>query len=180
MKLLKYFLVLMTTQFICLAQAKTFYDLEAETFLDGKVKFNKYKNKVVLVVNTASGCGYTPQLTDLQKVYSKYKDQGFEVLAFPSDDFDQEKLDGKHVADYCKREHGAKYTVFDKIHVNGSSRHPVFKYLVKNSDSPKKDIRWNFEKFLVGKDGKVVGRYYSNNNPNSEAFKKIIEAELKK
>ncbi len=149
---------------------------QSGTTLAGKVKqFEEYRGKVLLVVNTASGCGYTGQLGELQKLQDKFKDTGFEVLGFPSNDFKQEKMDGEKLATFCKRNYGVKFTMFKKSSVNGPERNPIYSYLVNHSQNPQQDISWNFEKFLVARDGKVLGRYKSSVGPLSKQLVSDIQ-----
>ncbi len=165
---------------LCLAIASplfaetSFYQLNAITLGKKEVSFHEYKNKVLLIVNIASKCGYTSQLGGLQKLNDQFRSRGFEVLAFPSNDFRQEDLEGDKIGDFCKLNYGVNFTIFEKSHVNGSDRHAVYQFLVKNSLSPKEDIGWNFEKFLVDGEGKVVGRFPSRVKPDdTELVKKI-------
>jgi len=147
--------------------------------LDGKsIKLEKYKGKVLLIVNTASKCGFTPQLKEMEELYEEYQDQGFELLAFPSNDFaGQEPLNGKEIQQFCVDKYEASYPIFDKIHVKGGDADPVYQFLADKalngniSSKPK----WNFHKYLVDKEGKVVNYYYSITNPNSKKIRRAIE-----
>ncbi len=158
-------------------KAPKFSDLEAANLKGEKVSFKTYEGKVVLVVNTASKCGYTPQYGGLQKLYDKYKDRGLVVIGFPSDDFHQEDLDGQGISKFCELNYGVKFPMFKKTHVNGNERHPVYKYLVANS-SKGGDVQWNFEKFLVNRRGEVIGRYTSGVTPTDGELTKAIESAL--
>jgi glutathione peroxidase len=137
------------------------YDFSA-TLNDGtEKKLSDYKGKVLLVVNTASKCGFTPQYQGLEEVYERYKDRGFEVLGFPCDQFGhQEPGDDKEIQSFCEINYGVKFPLFSKIDVNGDNAHPVFKFLKREKGGLLGDnIKWNFTKFLVDKDGNVVDRY---------------------
>jgi glutathione peroxidase len=143
--------------------------------MDGQEKsLSDFKGKVLLIVNVASKCGYTPQYDGLEKVYEKYKDKGFEILAFPCNDFGgQEPGTNEEIQSFCKTNYNVSFTLFDKIKVLGSDKSPLYSSLI-NYD-PAGDISWNFEKFLIDKDGNVVGRYKSKVKPESEELKAAIE-----
>src|SRR5437868_1827472 len=117
----------------------------------------KYKGQVALVVNTASKCGYTPQLGSLQKVYDAYKEKGFVVLGFPSDDFRQEPGSDKDIQEFCELKYRAKFPLFKKAAVKGEGKQPVYRFLVNAAPGGRSgEVAWNFEKFLVTRDGKVA------------------------
>lgn len=156
------------------------YELSA-TLNDGKQKkLRDYKGKVLLIVNTASKCGFTPQYKGLQDLYGKYKQQGFEVLAFPCDQFGhQEPGSDDEIKSFCELNYGVDFPLFSKIEVNGSSTHPVYQYLKSKKGGLLGDtIKWNFTKFLVAKDGTVVDRYAPTTPP--ERLADDIEKELAK
>lgn len=156
------------------------YELSA-TLSDGKQKkLRDYKGKVLLIVNTASKCGFTPQYKGLQDLYGKYKQQGFEVLAFPCDQFGhQEPGSDDEIKSFCELNYGVDFPLFSKIEVNGSSTHPVYQYLKSKKGGLLGDtIKWNFTKFLVAKDGTVVDRYAPTTPP--ERLADDIEKELAK
>ena len=147
--------------------------------LAGKdVKLEDYKGKALLIVNTASKCGYTPQLAQLEKLHEKYKDKGFAVLGFPSNDFGgQEPLAGKAIQEFCEVNYGVTFTVFEKVHVKGSKAAPLFKFLSdkklngKISSAPK----WNFHKYLIDKEGRVVDFFYTITEPDAPRLARAIE-----
>lgn len=148
--------------------------------IDGKeVEMSKYNGKVLLVVNVASECGYTAQYDGLQKVYDKYKKQGFEVLGFPCNQFGgQEPGTEQEIKSFCSSKFNVTFPMFSKVDVNGDKAHPLFKYLTSNTDGFITDaIKWNFTKFLIDKNGKVINRYGSNTKPESIA--EDIEKALK-
>ncbi len=156
------------------------YDLSA-TLNNGKDKqLSDYKRKVLLIVNTASQCGFTPQYKGLQGLYAKYKKQGFEVLGFPCDQFGhQEPGSDEEIAAFCETNYGVEFPLFSKIEVNGTKTHPVFEFLKSKKGGLLGDtIKWNFTKFLVAKDGKVVDRYAPTTPP--ERIAADIEKELAK
>ena len=138
----------------------------------------QYQGKVLLVVNTASYCGFTGQYEDLEKIYAKYKDQGFVVLGFPSNDFgQQEPGSNKEIADFCKNTYDVKFPMFAKSSVSGSSANPLFKMLIaKTGTTPK----WNFYKYLIDKQGNVVASFASPTTPEDQVLNQKIEALLKK
>ena len=161
------------------AQGNGFYALSAES-LEGKtVKMSEYKSKVVLVVNTASKCGLTPQYEGLEALYKIYKDKGFVVLGFPCNQFgNQDPGTDEEIQSFCQVNYGVTFPMFSKIDVNGKNAHPIYKYL-KNSLSGAitDDIKWNFTKFLIDKSGKPIKRYGSNVKPVDLEFD--IEETLK-
>jgi glutathione peroxidase len=137
------------------------YDLSAKLNNGKEKKLSDYKGKVLLIVNTASECGFTPQYQGLQEIYERYKDRGFEVLGFPCDQFGhQEPGTNKEIKTFCQLNYGVTFPLFSKIEVNGPSTHPVYKFLKSKQGGLLGDnIKWNFTKFLVDKDGNVVDRY---------------------
>lgn len=145
-----------------------FYDFSAIN-IDGKeISMNNYKGKVVLVVNTASKCGLTPQFKELEEVYQEFKDRSFEILGFPCSQFkDQELDDNKEINNFCQLNYGVTFTMFEKIDVNGDNAHPLYKYL-KNERKGflNEKIKWNFTKFLIDSEGNVVKRYAPTTSPN--------------
>jgi glutathione peroxidase len=150
--------------------------------IDGKdVDLAKYKGKVLLVVNTASQCGYTPQYKDLQAIYEKYKDQGFEVLAFPANEFGaQEPGDNPQIKEFCSTRYKVAFPLFSKIVVKGPEIHPVYGFLTSEQTNPKfaGEIPWNFTKFLVNKKGEVIDRFQPADKPSSEKVSGEIEKAL--
>lgn len=157
----------------------TIYEMKAADSADNNVSLEKYKGKVLLIANTASKCGLTPQYGELQKLYDQYKDQGLEILGFPCNQFGaQEPGTSEEAASFCQINYGVTFPVFAKIDVNGDNAHPLFKYLKKEQpgDTPDGDIVWNFTKFLVDRDGKVVKRFEPKEAP--ETMKQSIESLL--
>ncbi|HEX7648559.1 MAG TPA: glutathione peroxidase [Noviherbaspirillum sp.] len=146
----------------------TVYDFKA-TGIDGKqIDLQRFKDKVLLIVNTASECGFTPQYKGLEAVYEQFKDKGVEVLGFPCNQFGaQEPGTAEQIGAFCERNYGVTFPLFDKIEVNGDGAHPLFKHL--KSEAPglmgTEAIKWNFTKFLVRKDGTVYKRYAPQTEP---------------
>jgi glutathione peroxidase len=149
--------------------------------IDGSsVDLSQYKGKTVLIVNVASKCGYTSQYKGLQSLYDKYKDQGLVILGFPANEFGgQEPGSDAEIAKFCSTKYGVTFDMFSKIEVKGPKMSPLYKTLTESS-APPGDVKWNFEKFLVGRDGKVAGRFASGVSPEDPAFVKAIEASLAK
>ncbi|KHD88915.1 MAG: hypothetical protein OM95_07180 [Bdellovibrio sp. ArHS] len=144
-----------------------------------KVNFSTYRGKVVLVVNTASQCGFTPQLKELEDMYKKYADRGFVVLAFPSNDFKQEKADNTEVQKFAEKEYGITFPLFEKAPVSGDDKQPVYKFLTEKKPGLLfKDVSWNFEKFLINRRGQVVERWSSITKPSSDSLTKAVEKAL--
>ncbi|MEK3751804.1 glutathione peroxidase [Paenibacillus sp. FSL E2-8871] len=144
------------------------YDFEVNTLRGAEESLSKYKGKVLLVVNTASKCGFTPQYKGLQEVYEKFKDRGFEVLGFPSNQFaGQEPGESDEIAEYCEINYGVTFPMFDKIDVKGDEAHPLFKYLSKEAPGVlgSKSVKWNFTKFLVDQEGRVLKRFAPKTTP---------------
>lgn len=159
----------------------TIYDFSAEKLEGGAQALSDYAGKVVLIVNTASKCGFTPQFEGLEKVYEKYKDEGFVVLGFPCNQFaSQDPGSNTDIGEFCQRNYGVSFPMFAKIDVNGSDAHPLYKYLTKEAKGllGTEAVKWNFTKFLVGRDGNVIDRYATATKP--EAMVKDIEKALAK
>jgi glutathione peroxidase len=157
----------------------TVYDFSAKT-IDGKTrKLADYKGKVLLVVNTASQCGFTPQYKGLEALYERFKDKGFAVLGFPSNQFgQQEPGPDAEIAEFCEMNYGVTFPMFSKVDVNGDDAHPLFKYLTSTKKGllGSEAIKWNFTKFLIGKDGQVIERYAPTTKP--EDITKDVEKAL--
>lgn len=147
--------------------------------IDGKpVDLSKYQGKVVLMVNVASQCGYTPQYEGLQELHKKYAAKGLSILGFPANDFGaQEPGTNSEIAQFCKSNYGVEFDMFSKIVVKGSGQAPLYKYLTSQSKLSG-DVAWNFEKFLVGKNGEVIARFKSEVEPDSRQMVSAIESAL--
>lgn len=159
--------------------ANSVYEFAADTIGGESVSLDHYKDKVVLIVNTASKCGFTPQYKGLEELYQKYKDQGLEILGFPCNQFGaQEPGNAEQISEFCEINFGVTFPLFGKIDVNGGDAHPLFEYLKESAPGllGSKRIKWNFTKFLIGKNGKVVERYAPQTTP--AAIAKDIEAQL--
>ena len=147
--------------------------------IDGEgIPLKKYQGKVLLVVNTASRCGYTRQYKSLEKVFKKYKDQGFLVLAFPSNDFRQALSTNKAITEFCEA-YQLSFAFFAEGVVKGVEKQDIFKFLTEDLNGKSRgEIRWNFEKFLVNRDGKLFKRFRSSIDPDQEQIRSAIESLL--
>ncbi|NNP70489.1 glutathione peroxidase [Acinetobacter sp. Ac_5812] len=153
------------------------YQFEAE-LLEGETKaLADYKGKVMLIVNTASKCGFTPQFAGLEKLYEKYNAQGLEVLGFPCNQFGgQDPGTNKEIGAYCQRNYGVSFPMFAKVDVKGPEAHVIFRYLTREAKGllGSRNIKWNFTKFLVGRNGEVLERYAPTTKPDA------LEADIEK
>jgi glutathione peroxidase len=179
---------------------QTVYDFSVPK-IDGKSSnIGEFKGKVLLLVNVASKCGLTPQYEGLEKLYQLYKDKGFEILGFPANEFGaQEPGTNAEIQEFCQMNFGVKFPMYQKIAVKGADQHPLYTFLTKTKPEAvkpngsgfeeklagygikrenKSDILWNFEKFLVGRDGKIVARFSPDTTPEDPTLKKAIEAAL--
>jgi len=148
--------------------------------LDGKpVDLSKYEGRVVLMVNVASECGFTPQYEGLQALHKRYAAKGLSILGFPSNDFgQQEPGSNAEIAQFCKQNYGVEFDMFSKIVVRGPGQAPLYKYLTTHPKF-RGEVAWNFEKFLIGRDGEVIGRFKSEVEPLSNEMVSAIEKALK-
>lgn len=155
-----------------------FYDFKANSMAGQEIGMEAYKGKVVLVVNTASKCGFTPQFKELEELYQKYNDQGFVVLGFPSNQFaNQDPGSNEEIVEFCQLNYGVTFPMFQKIEVNGSGAHPLFQFLTEETKTLfGKKVKWNFTKFLIDSQGNVKKRYAPTKNPMS--FESDIQALL--
>ncbi|KQQ91872.1 glutathione peroxidase [Massilia sp. Leaf139] len=155
------------------------FDFSA-TALDGApIDLSRYRGKVLLIVNTASACGFTPQYKGLEAVYGQFRERGVEVLGFPCNQFGQQESGSEaEIGAFCEKNYGVSFPLFAKIEVNGESAHPLFQHLKREAPGllGTQRIKWNFTKFLVGRDGQVVKRYAPQTKP--EAIASDIEALL--
>jgi glutathione peroxidase len=174
------FIVFLTAQPLWseeVGKADTFFDLSARSIDGSDIEFQGYRGKVLLVVNTASKCGFTPQYEGLEEIYKKYREQGFEVLAFPSNDFmQQEPGSNEEIKSFCKTTYDVTFPLFARGAVTGGDKQPVFRFLTENAGSDLNgEVRWNFEKFLIGRDGRLVERFRSFTSPTSGKVVAAIE-----
>lgn len=160
---------------------RTIYDFSM-TNIDGKkIDLSEYKNEVALIVNTASKCGNTPQYEGLQKIYDKYKDQGFVILGFPANNFmGQEPGTNKEIKEFCTLKYKVTFPMFAKISVKGEDQNEFYTYLTNEKAKFPGDITWNFEKFLVDRNGEVIARFAPKTKPEDPEVIKAIEKALGK
>jgi len=155
------------------------YDFEVNLLSGDPVKLSEYREKVLLIVNTASQCAFTPQYSGLEKLYDKFKARGLEILGFPCNQFGkQEPGSSEEIAEFCSVNHGVTFPMFEKIDVNGKDTHPLYRYLKREARGVlgSEPIKWNFTKFLVNREGEVVDRYGSTTKP--EQIEADIEAAM--
>ena len=163
-------------------KGKTVYDFTMKDTGGKDVKLEQFRGKVVMLVNVASKCGYTPQYDGLQKIYEQYKDQGFVILGFPANNFGaQEPGTNEEIVEFCRINYGVKFPIFSKISVKGEDKHPLYKYLTEPATNPdfSGEIKWNFNKFLIGRDGKIIARFESADKPEDAKVTGAIEGALK-
>jgi glutathione peroxidase len=160
------------------ARATSVYEFTMDD-IDGKpVNLGAYEGKVLLLVNTASLCGNTPQYTDLERIYEQYRDQGFEVLAFPANNFgQQEPGTNAEIKGFCLTKYSVSFPLFSKISVKGSDKHPLYQYLTEQSPFPG-EVEWNFQKYLVDRSGRVVGRFHHRTKPLAPEIVNEVERVL--
>jgi glutathione peroxidase-family protein len=159
--------------------APTLFDFKAKDINGKEFDLAQYKGKVTMIVNTASSCGFTPQLKELQDLQTKYGPKGFAVIAFPSNDFKQDTGSNAEIAKFASDTYKITFPLMDKNPVSGDNKQPIYKFLTDSkSNFMFKEVKWNFEKFLVGKDGKVLGRWTSEVSPTSSDVIKQIERAL--
>ncbi|MFY9555818.1 MAG: glutathione peroxidase [Blastocatellia bacterium] len=157
------------------------YDFSLKDIDHKEVSLSQYRGKVVMIVNVASRCGFTPQYEGLQKVYLKYKDRGLVILGFPANNFGfQEPGSDEEIKTFCSSKYSVTFPIFSKISVKGDDIHPLYKLLTSKETNPEfgGDIRWNFSKFLVDKNGKVVARFDPAVKPESDQVAQAIEKAL--
>ena len=155
------------------------YSFSAKTITGETQSLSEYSGKVLLIANTASQCGFTPQYSELQSLYEKYHDQGFEILAFPCNQFmHQEPGTDQDIQQFCQVNYGVTFPIFSKVDVRGIDAHPLFQYLTEQSPGIlSKQIKWNFTKFLINRQGEVVDRFAPNTAPTK--FEEDIQKLLK-
>lgn len=180
MKSLVFFFLALTGTM--LTPPTTLYDFSVNTLENKPTSLGEYKGKVALVVNVASQCGYTPQYKQLQELYATYQSKGFTVLGFPSNDFgEQEPGTSTEIREFCTSNFGVTFPMFEKIQVKGQQKHPLYAWLVAGGGNQALagDIPWNFEKFLINKNGEVIARFNYKVAPDApevvDAIRKALE-----
>jgi len=167
-------IVLISASLYAEDKTMTIYDFTMEDIKGNSINLEDYKNKVIMIVNTASKCGFTYQYDGLEKLYQVYKDQGFVILGFPANNFlKQEPGTNDEIADFCRLNYGVTFPMFSKISVKGKDIHPLYEYLTSKNAGHDFDgkISWNFNKFLISKDGEIINRFGSKVKPED---KKIV------
>ncbi|HYF32132.1 MAG TPA: glutathione peroxidase [Chitinophagaceae bacterium] len=172
------FKVLLVSILVMMAPpAKNIYDFKVKALDGSEIKFSKYKGKKLLIVNTASKCGYTPQYAELQQLYDTYKDK-LVIVGFPANNFGQQEPGSSlEIAEFCQKNYGVTFPMADKVSVAGDDIHPLFKYLTeegKKIGAEEPIIKWNFTKFLIDEKGKLVGVFRSKVKPMDEAITKHL------
>mgnify|MGYP001316040358 FL=1 len=158
--------------------SKLAYDFQFKS-IDGEIiKLSDYKNKVLVIVNVASRCGYTPQYNDLQSLWSEYKDKDVVVIGVPTNNFKQEPGSNKEIKDFCETNFGINFPMSEKVDVIGKNAHPFYKW-AKNNHGIGAIPKWNFHKIIIGKKGKVIDTFASFTKPSSSKLINIIEKEIK-
>lgn len=163
-------------------QVTDIYQIEVQTIKGEVEKLEKYKGKVLLIVNIAGKCGYTGQLAGLEKLYEKYKDQGFVILGFPCNNFlHQEPGTNDEIHEFCSLNYGVTFPLFAKIDVMGSTQHPLYSFLTSYTTNPKfyGKITWNFNKFLIGADGTILDRFGTRTDPEDAKVDAAVSEALK-
>ncbi len=158
--------------------SKTIHDFTVKNIDGEEVSLSQYEGKVCLIVNTASQCGFTPQLDDMDELYREFREQGLEILAFPSNDFNgQEPLEGEEIKQFCMTRYNAEYPIFDKVHVKGNGTSDLYQFLSNKKENGKVSAkpRWNFHKYLVNKKGEVVSYFFPFTKPTAGSVKRAIK-----
>ncbi|MGN8225435.1 glutathione peroxidase [Gracilimonas sp. BCB1] len=180
MKILFTALVLAVSASMGATEQTSLYDFTVQDIDGEEVSLEQYKGQVILVVNVASKCGYTPQYEGLQKIYEAYKDEGFVILGFPANNFNgQEPGTDQEIKQFCTLEYGVEFPMFSKVSVKGEDQAALFSYLTSlPNDDFDGEIKWNFEKFLIDKNGLLKRRFRSSVEPQSKPLVNAIEKEL--
>ena len=154
------------------------YDYKFDSIDGGQIKLSDYKNKVIVIVNVASRCGYTPQYEDLQSLHNSYKDKNLVVIGVPTNNFKQEPGSNDQIKDFCETNFGITFPITEKMSVIGANSHPFYKW-AKDDFGISAIPKWNFHKIIIGKDGKVADTFASITNPSSKKFVTFIEEQIK-
>jgi glutathione peroxidase len=179
MKILLVLSAMLLMQVVCVHAADSVYAISLKDIDGQPTSLKAYKGKVLLIVNVASKCGFTPQYTGLEALQEKYKDKGFTVLGFPCNQFgSQEPGTNEEIKQFCSSKYQVTFPLFDKIEVNGSNRHQLYTALAGESSPFPGDIKWNFSKFLIGRDGKILKRFESKVKPDSAELTEAVESAL--
>lgn len=170
--------VTLSTQLYAQKTMKTIHDFNVKSNDGKEFDLSTLKGKKVMIVNTASECGYTPQYEQLEELYKKYKNNGFVIIAFPSNDFGgQEPGSDEQIAQFCQKNYGVTFPIMSKVDIKGDNVHPLYKFLTSKNENGVADaeVKWNFNKFLIDEEGRVVEHLPSKEKPNSEHITNWIE-----
>ena len=170
-------LIIGSLLFMSISADTSIYDFELDSLSGDEISLSEFEGNVLLIVNTASECGYTPQYKELQELYETYNDEGFYVLGFPANNFGgQEPGSDEEIAQFCELNYGVTFPMFSKISVKGDDQHPLYNYLtqVDNPDFTG-EIGWNFEKFLIDRNGNIVRRFKSNVTPMGDELTESLK-----
>ena len=166
-------------QVVCSHAADSIFDISLKDIDGQPASLKAYQGKVLLIVNVASKCGYTPQYAGLESLYKKYQEKGLAVLGFPCNQFGgQEPGTNEQIKQFCASKYEVTFPLFDKLEVNGPNRHPLYALLAGSGSPVPGDIKWNFNKFLVGRDGKILKRFDSKVKPDSVELVQAVEQAL--
>lgn len=163
-------------------KSSSVYDIDVHDIIGNEISMSKYKGKVLLIVNVASRCGYVNQYRDLQALYEEYQDENFVVLGFPANNFmNQEPGTNEQINRFCTSKYGITFPMFSKISVKGKKMHPLYEYLTNKKENGRIDapIKWNFQKFLVGRNGKVIRSFRPAERVNDQLIKRAIRKQVK-
>jgi glutathione peroxidase len=164
---------------VAVGAAESLYDISLKDINGRSTSLKPYQGKVMFIVNVASHCGYTPQYAGLEALHKKYQAQGLEVLGFPCNQFGaQEPGTNEEIKQFCSSKYNVSFPLFDKIEVNGARRHPLYSLLAGKDSPAPGDIRWNFTKFLVSRDGKIIKRFEPGTSPDSAEVMEAIQGAL--
>ncbi len=180
MKTIKTFLAGLATAAVVMAAPTSLYDIPLKDIDGNSTSLKEHQGKILLVVNVASKCGLTPQYQALQELYQKYKDQGLVVLGFPCNDFaNQEPGNNAQIKEFCSTHYDVTFPLYDKLHVKGEQQHPLYTALTGTASPFPGEIQWNFGKFLIGRDGKILARFEPKTTPDSKEVIDAVERALK-
>ena len=170
-------LIIGSLLFMSISADTSIYDFELDSLSGDEISLSEFEGNVLLIVNTASECGYTPQYKELQELYETYNEEGFYVLGFPANNFGgQEPGSDEEIAQFCELNYGVTFPMFSKISVKGDDQHPLYQYLTQ-ADNPDftGEIGWNFEKFLIDRNGNIVRRFKSNVTPMGDELTESLK-----
>ena len=179
MKIFAFLVVLLVVQMVSAETQSSLYDIPLKDINGKPTSLKAYKGKTILVVNVASKCGLTPQYSALESLYKKYQSKGLVVLGFPCNDFaGQEPGTNDEIKQFCSSKYDVTFPLFDKLHVKGPEQHPLYTALTGEKSPFPGEVKWNFGKFLVNKDGKIIKRFEPKTTPDSEEVTSAVEAAL--